>query len=220
MDIQEQVDQTAPGYYGSVRKEMADYVPQSASVILEVGCAEGNFSFSLKRDRGNIEAWGVEYDASAAKKAESKLDRVFTGPIETHIDQLPDNYFDAIIFNDVLEHLVDPYNVLDRLRNKLKDKGVAISSIPNIRYFRVLFDLIWRKNWRYTDSGIMDRTHIRFFTIKSIREMYEDQNYKVILHEGIRPSKSLKPKLLNFLFFGKFSDIKYQQIATVATKGL
>lgn len=130
--------------------------------------------------------------------------------------QLPDNYFDAIICNDVLEHQIDPYSVLGGLKNKLSRDGVFVRSIPNIRYFRNLFDFVFRKNWDYTKEGIMDFTHFRFFTVNNIRKMYETLNFEMVKMEGIHSAKSLRPLLLNLFTFGSFSDIKYLQFVTVA----
>lgn len=203
-------------YYTLSRPEMMKYVPKDAKVILEVGCGQGKFAYALKQQRENAEVWGIELAEDEAAEAAQKLDTVFSGSVESQIPQLPNNHFDVVIFNDVLEHLIDPYTVLQQVKTKLKPGGVVVSSIPNIRYFRNLFDFVWRKNWDYTDNGIMDKTHYRFFTVKSIRKMYEDQGYKVLQHEGINATKSIKPLLFNILFLGKFSDVKYLQFATVA----
>lgn len=205
-----------PGaYYSGIRAEMLQYVPAKATCILEVGCGEGNFGVSLKKE--GVTVWGVEYSAEEARVAETKLDRVLSGDILMNMDKLPDNHFDVIVCNDVLEHLTDPYIVLEKFKDKLKPDGVVISSIPNIRFFRTLFDFVVRKNWDYTDNGIMDKTHYRFFTVNSIRKMYENLGYKVLRHEGINATKSIKPLLWNLLSFGMFWDIKYLQFATVAT---
>ena len=203
-------------YYSLSRPEMLGYIPKQAKVILEVGCGQGNFAYALKQQREGAEVWGIELAEDEASEAAEKLDKVLSGSVESQIPQLPDNHFEVVIFNDVLEHLLDPYGVLTLLKSKLKPGGVVVSSIPNIRYFRNFFDFVWRKNWDYTDSGVMDKTHFRFFTVKSIRKMYENQGYKILQHEGINPSKSIKPVLMNILSLGKFSDIKYLQFATVA----
>ena len=93
-----------------------------------------------------------------------------------------------------------------------------ISSIPNIRYFRAFFKILFKGEWDYADEGIMDRTHVRFFTRKSIRKMFENAGYKVETHEGINPSKSIKPLLINIPLLGSAGDMRYLQFATVAVK--
>lgn len=206
---------TKPGeYYTGIREDMLPFIPAKASRILEVGCGEGNFGEIFKK-RG-AEVWGIEYSSQEARVAESKLDKVFSGDVFLHLNSLPENYFDAIVCNDVLEHLTDPYTVLEKFKSKLTPTGVVISSIPNIRFFRTFFDFVFRKNWDYTDNGIMDKTHYRFFTIKSIRKMYETLGYEIIRHEGINPSRSIRPLLFNIITLNAFWDIKFRQFATVA----
>jgi hypothetical protein len=95
--------------------------------------------------------------------------------------------------------------------------GLVVSSIPNIRYFRALIEIVWKQQWQYTDKGTFDRTHLRFFTKKSIADMYMKAGYKILKMEGIGKTKSIRPFLLNILFLGKLSDSKYLQFATVAT---
>lgn len=204
------------GYYDNLREEMIAFLPSSAKTILDVGCGNGAFALVLK-DMTQAETWGIEYVDREAVVAATKLDKVFSGPCENYIDELPDNYFDAIFFNDVLEHLVDPYMVLDKIKHKLKAKGVVISSIPNVRYHRTFIRAVLNKDWKYEDYGTMDRTHLRFFTGKSIRAMYEDLGYRVLVNKGINKSKSLKPYLYNIPLFFTHMDIRNLQYATVAT---
>lgn len=148
--------------------------------------------------------------------AKSKLDRVLCGDVGLLLQDLPDNYFDAVVCNDVLEHLLDPYTVLEKIKSKLTKDGVVVSSLPNIRYHRNFFDLLFGKNWDYTDHGVMDSTHLRFFTVNSIRKMYESPGYSIVCHDGINPTTSLRPWPLILISFGHFSDMRYLQFATVA----
>jgi 2-polyprenyl-3-methyl-5-hydroxy-6-metoxy-1,4-benzoquinol methylase len=202
-------------YYMAGRHEMIKYIPTTAKRILEIGCGEGNFGAMLKTEM-KLEVWGIEYQQSRASEAATKLDKVLCGDVFELIDQVPEAYFDAIVCNDVLEHLLDPYKVLGKAKTKLAQGGVVVSSIPNIRYFRNLYKFVFNRTWDYEDQGIMDFTHFRFFTIDSIRKMYENLDYQVILHEGIHGTKSLKPWFFILFSFGYFSDIRYLQFVTVA----
>ncbi|MCA6379264.1 MAG: class I SAM-dependent methyltransferase [Cytophagales bacterium] len=202
-------------YFNVVRKEMLPFVPSDARVTLEIGCGDGNFA-ELLLARGALEVWGIEYEKEQADLAQERMMKVLVGDVAEQLTSLPDNYFDVIICNDVLEHLIDPYTVISKLRYKLKKEGVMISSIPNIRYFRNLFDYFFNKNWDYTDSGIMDKTHFRFFTYRSIRKMFESNGYEVVKMEGINPTKSIRPFIWNLFFLGSFWDIRYLQFATIA----
>lgn len=193
---------------------MLEFLPAGVKTVLDVGCGEGFFAAHIKQEH-DIEAWGIELMKVAGEIASKKLDEVLIGSCDTCIDKLPDNYFDAIFFNDVIEHLVDPYTVLSACKEKLSPRGVIISSIPNIRFHRNLADLVFGKNWDYADDGIMDKTHLRFFTINSIRKMYENLGFEVVSHQGINKSKSLRPILFNIPFLFTAMDIRFPQYATV-----
>lgn len=201
-------------YYTNIRTEMVDFFPDNAETVLDVGCGQGSFAGHIK-DQFNTETWGIEYMAAEAKVAEKVLDKVFTGPCEDFIDDLPDEFFDVIYFNDVLEHLADPYSVLEKMKVKLTSNGRIISSIPNIRNHNSLRMFLFGKDWKYEESGVMDHTHLRFFTRKSIRRMYEKLGFKIIKHQGINKTKSLKAYLLNTVLLFTASDIFYTQYATV-----
>ncbi len=210
-------DKKATDYFTHQRPEMLAFLPNGCKKILDIGCGEGIFAQQLK-NREDAETWGIELMEIPGEKAKKVLDRVFIGPCENYLDDLPDNYFDAIYCNDVLEHLIDPYTVLAKLKNKLSDKGVVISSIPNIRYHDA-FKKVWlQKNWEYEGHGIFDKTHMRFFTKKSIAKMYTDQGYTIISHKGVNRTRSLKPYIYNIPFLFTAMDMFYLQYATVARK--
>ncbi len=92
-------------YYSNKRPEMLNYLPSSAKRILDIGCSNGAFAATVK-SQNNAEVWGIEYMADEAEKAAEKLDKVFSGPCEDFLDELPEAYFDVVFCNDVLEHLV------------------------------------------------------------------------------------------------------------------
>ena len=203
------------GYYDNVRLEMLEFLPKDAKRVLDVGCGNGAFAEIIK-ERNNAEVWGIEYMEPHGKDAQKKLDKVFIGKCEDFIEDLPDGYFDVVYFNDVLEHLVDPYWVIEIIKRKLSKNGKIISSLPNVRFYKTFMRVLINKDWKYEDYGIMDRTHLRFFTKKSIRRMYEELGFEVISHKGINKSKSIKPYL--FYVFTLFTqlDMRFVQYATVA----
>src|SRR6266404_6550133 len=96
-----------PEYYQCDRAEMLPFVPQSVSRVLEVGCGAGRFGAEIRRSR-KAEVWGIEAIPEIAAQAAERLDRVLTKNIEDGALELPSDYFDCIIFNDVLEHLTYP----------------------------------------------------------------------------------------------------------------
>ena len=100
------MDKKPEGYYSEQRKEMVEFLPRNAKKVLDAGCGEGLFGKLVKETTG-AEVWGIELDEKAAATAGSILDKVMQGDIKEKISELPDNHFDAVYFNDVLEHLAD-----------------------------------------------------------------------------------------------------------------
>lgn len=203
------------GYYYNIRHEMLKYLPDNPKKIIDIGCGNGAFAEVLKNKTG-AEVWGIEYMDNEAQLAKEKLYKVYSGKCEDYIDELPNNYFDVIYFNDVLEHLVDPFDVLDRIKYKLSDDGLVISSIPNLRSYDTFMKLLFKKDFKYDEDGILDKTHLRFFTKKSIRRIYEDLGYTIVTHEGINKTKSIRPILFNIPLLFTHMDMRDLQYATVA----
>jgi hypothetical protein len=112
--------------------------------------------------------------------------------------------------------LIDPYYLLRELKTKLTDHGLIVASIPNIRYYSMLKQLVVYGNWDYKDQGILDRTHLRFFTYKSIIKMFVQLNYTILQMEGIHPTPSRTYKILNLLLLNFISDVKYKHFVIVA----
>ena len=185
-------------YYENEREDVQKLINPDSRRILDVGCGKGRLGKILK-DKLNAEVWGVEYVDDIASFAAEYLDSVISGPIEEAILQLPDNYFDTIIFADVLEHLVDPYSVLKKIRSKLSEKGEIVASIPNVRHWSVVKKLL-EGEWEYQEFGIMDSTHLRFFTRKSIFNMFEKAGYAItnILYV-VAELEKISPKLISVM---------------------
>jgi 2-polyprenyl-3-methyl-5-hydroxy-6-metoxy-1,4-benzoquinol methylase len=204
------------GYNFRTRPEMKKYIPEKAEKILEVGCNDGAFCSTLKNSRREI--WGIEINEIAGAKAKQVCNYVLIGDFESQYEKLPKHYFDCIIFNDVLEHMYSPWDTLKKAKALLSENGVVVSSIPNFRYIsNLITEILWNGEFRYKpEGGILDDTHIRFFTPKSIIRMYQEQGYKILTNEGINASKSWKEKLFINLTFGLLKDARYKQIATVA----
>jgi 2-polyprenyl-3-methyl-5-hydroxy-6-metoxy-1,4-benzoquinol methylase len=153
--------------------------------VLDVGCAVGYIGEFLRR--GSPGRWlaGIEIDPGAAEKARPHYDQVIVGSIDDPAiwSQLR-RRVDAMIFGDVLEHTADPVAVLGMARPKLADDGMIAVSIPNIGHFKVRLRLLMGK-FEYEDWGIMDRTHLRFFTLKTAQEMLRQAGFTVIHREGV-----------------------------------
>lgn len=194
---------------------MLKYVPPTAKRTLEFGCGFGGFS-ALVKTRLGAESWAVEVDPRAAQEASQALDRVICADAHASIALVPDSYFDCIIFFDILEHLVDPYSLLLAVKPKLTASGVVVASIPNIRYYDTFVRFVVHGDWQYEDQGILDSTHLRFFTRKSIIDTFERLEYRILTMEGIHPTRSRTYKLLNRLLVNTIRDVKYMHFAVVA----
>lgn len=203
------------GYYDGQREDMLKYIPQDIKTSLEIGCGSGEFS-SLVKQRLNTETWAVEINEEVANKAAKKLDNIIIGDAIESLNKVPDSRFDCVILFDVLEHLSDPEYLLSALKIKLTSNGVIVASIPNIRYYRVFKQLVMHGNWDYKDQGVLDRTHLRFFTYKSIVKMFDRLNYEILQIEGIHPTSSRTYKIWNTILLNSFADVRYKHFAVVA----
>jgi 2-polyprenyl-3-methyl-5-hydroxy-6-metoxy-1,4-benzoquinol methylase len=147
--------------------------------VLEVGCATGYFTKAMV-ERG-CKVVGIELDPAAAAIAEEWAERVVVGDIDRGDvwDQLDDESFDVVLCGDVLEHLRDPLGALRSAVRKLKPEGVVVASLPNVAHGDVRLQLL-RGTFRYRDRGLLDRTHIRFFTLDTIRELLRDAGLLVV----------------------------------------
>jgi len=200
------------GYFNNTREDMLKYIPKKVTRTLEFGCGCGNFSALVKEKLG-AEVWGVEIETNVAKQAGSLLDTVITADAHEALSQIPDGHFDCIIMFDIIEHLIDPYSLLEKLKAKLTVDGCIVLSVPNIRYYSKFIDFVVHGNWDYRDHGILDRTHLRFFTYKSIQKVIQQLKFNIVQIQGIHPTSSTTYKLLNAMFWNAFEDVKYKQFA-------
>ncbi|QPJ63429.1 MAG: glycosyltransferase [Candidatus Nitronauta litoralis] len=164
-------------YYEHVRHDMLPLIPEEARSILEIGCGAGKTGQFLKESRGAFVA-GVELNPDVAEEAKSVLDDVISGNIEEMDLPYEPGSFDCILCGDVLEHLVDPLKVLEKLKGLLVPGGKIVASIPNVQFFGVIHHLS-EGNWTYQDEGILDRTHLRFFTLKEIKTLFENAGFEI-----------------------------------------
>lgn len=157
--------QAQGGYYGHSRPEVVKHVPEGTRVMIDIGCGSGALGKAVKQKLGDVQVFGVEISARAVAMAKQVLDGVRQGGAEEVVTDIwPDA--DCLVFADVLEHLVDPWSVLAGWVQRLPAGGTVILSLPNVTHGSVLRGLI-RGRWTYMNAGILDRTHLRFFTRSS-----------------------------------------------------
>lgn len=198
--------------YNGTRSEVVDFIPNQYSRVLEIGCGKGGFRANLVED---CEYWGIEPVEEIAKLAADKLDKVLIGVYDDVVDNIPDDYFDLIICNDVIEHMIDHKAFYESIKQKVKPQAYMVGSIPNVRFLANLDELLRRKDWKYVESGILDKTHLRFFTEKSIKEDFTNHNFKIEKFIGINEVKyTWKNKyeiFMNILKFILGDDTKFLQ---------
>jgi len=187
------------GYFGYIRWGIIAPINQGDNRILDIGCGDGSTGRVLKKEGKAKEIIGIELNPVAGQQAKVELDKVILGDIE--ILELPfeEEYFDYIILGDILEHLYDPEDVLKKVRPYLKTKGFIVASIPNIRHWRIIRDLVIKGEWKYNNEGILDDTHLRFFTKRSILRMFNDNGFEV---EQMVPTLFTRSRLVNRLTLG------------------
>jgi methionine biosynthesis protein MetW len=171
--------------YESTRPDVQALVPVAARRILDLGCASGQLGRALK-ERQEAEVVGVELDAQYARDAARHLDRVICAGVEAALaDPASLGRFDCVIAADVLEHLVDPWAAMRSAAALLEPGGVAIVSLPNVRYVLTYWRLIRGGRWPREPAGPFDATHLRWFTPLDARELLQQAGL-VVEHEEPR----------------------------------
>lgn len=196
-------------YYNMFKPGIASLIPEGPHTVLDLGCGTGVFGRKLKGLNKARELVGVEIFDEAADEAANHYEKVYPGDLE-HMNLDYENYFDFVVCGDIIEHLVDPWGMLRKINTWLKSGGHVLVSIPNVRYWRVLRDLIFYGDWEYLDGGILDKTHLRFFTKKSILRGLIDAGFNV---EYTRLDvNGIKHKFFNRITFRCFEEFMGSQI--------
>jgi len=155
-------------YYAFVRRDIEPLLPARVERVLEIGCGGGGTLAWLKQSGRAQWTAGIELSPEAAAVAGTRVDDVRCGDANALLAKFPTESFDLILCLDVLEHLVDPWEALGRIQTLLRPGGRIITSLPNVRHHSVVLPLLFRGRWEYRDAGIMDRTHLRFFSRQGI----------------------------------------------------
>lgn len=202
-DVIEEMYLTKNTDYFSLERQMFKNSVQDVNLkILDIGCGTGVLGAFFKKNQ-NCYVAGVEINQSAYELALQNLDTVIKGNFETLDLPFENNFFDIVIMGDVLEHLVDPIRSIHKILPLINNQGKILITVPNVRNWRVVKSLVFNDNWQYADWGILDYTHMRFFTKKSLQFLLLKQNIEIINIERLiqNPSKSY---IFNKLTFGIF----------------
>jgi 2-polyprenyl-3-methyl-5-hydroxy-6-metoxy-1,4-benzoquinol methylase len=209
-------------YYESVRSDLLSLLPIGTTTVLDVGCGSGATAQKLT-EMGIKEIVGIEVNPEMASKAGKCCLKVIVGDLETMSLDLPNGHFNTIIMADVLEHLREPYKTVTRLLPLLKKNGSVLVSIPNVTHYHVL-KMLCSGRWEYAERGIMDETHLRFFTKKTFVKQMEKaglqlveliRNYRLLENDmifGAGFAKILGPivpnELLTFQYLMRFKMVE------------
>ncbi|SFX69143.1 methionine biosynthesis protein MetW [Thermoactinomyces sp. DSM 45891] len=167
------------------------------SRILDIGCGDGNLGSILKNHFGT-EVYGVEISPQLAEKAAEKLTHVLCEDIETCSLPFEDEFFDQIILSDILQQLHDPWTTLRKLKSYLKPSGTVVARIPNVAHISILMDLL-QGRWDYSDTGLLNEKHLRFFTRKEIISLFEKAGYEITSVKNMTRSSEIHEDLIGRL---------------------
>jgi len=206
--------------YGGVRNDVLKLVPESAVKVLDVGCASG-ITGQILKSRGVKEVVGIELEPRVAEYAKLRLDNVLIGDVEMLEIPYPDGYFDLIMYNDILEHLVDPWKVLERHSRLLNPQGRIIMCVPNVQHYSSIINLL-RGRWDYRETGLFAKSHLRYFCYKNIKDLVKALGFRICrvkrtyrLCQGTILLKDLAPVISLYVFRPFFV---YQYIVMIERK--
>jgi SAM-dependent methyltransferase len=204
-------------YFEGVRHDIIDDLPSGVALtILDIGCGSGA-TLAQARLRGKAAyTVGIEVEPGAAARARTRIDKLLEGDVERMKLPFEHCFFDVIILSEILEHLVDPWGALERLRPVLKPGGLIYTSSPNVAHITVLKALL-RNRWDYCDEGRFDRTHLRWFTPATYRQMIERAGFEVIWLRAIAPMTT-KQAVVNALTLDRLSHLFISQIFVKARR--
>ena len=203
-------------YFARDRNEMLNFLPKSFRNVIEIGCGQGEFG-KLVKSIYEINYTGIESNVNAAKIANNYIDRVIIGDATKLIKILPDHNYDLLICNDIIEHLESPENLIKEIRVKMKPDSWIVCSIPNFRVLGNLLHVLFLKDFEYCEWGIRDKTHLRFYTRKSIIRFFRENGCNVEIIKGINPIKTVMTSIpLGLLQIMGHGDIRFHQFGVTA----
>lgn len=201
-------------YYEWFRSDVIAAIPQEAKSVLSVGCAGGKTEAELVK-RG-MKVVGIEINPDAAKVARQRGLTILEGDASEIDVSVAGEFYDCIIYGDVLEHLPDPLSVLQRYAASLKKNGTVIVSVPNFRHYSVLRQLFVHGHVRYVDAGILDRTHLRITTRKMVLEWFELAGLRTTFLKYVIHRR--RDRLISAASLGLFREFIATQILAVGRK--
>lgn len=189
-------------------------IPSNSKNILDIGCASGYLGKYIKSKYKSIPITGLDNNKEDIKIAKKNLDEALIFNLESDIfpERFKKNKFDVVILADILEHLINPEKLLQNLHQIITSNSTLIISIPNIVHQSTIINLINRK-WEYTDTGILDKTHLKFFSRQSICQLLKQNGFVIEKIDFTTKKESLSFWQKPFRFYLTHPDfLAYQYI--------
>src|SRR6185437_8214721 len=205
-------------YFSTVRTEIEDLLPADAHRVLEVGCGAGATLAWLKQRWPDAWAAGADVNEEQVRRAAAHADQAERCDLDETLPSIAPATIDLLLCLDVLEHLRDPWAVLRGLAGLVRPGGRVIVSVPNVRHASVLLPLAARGRWRYGGSGILDQTHLRFFTRETAVELVRDAGFAVSAVRGVGTQPGRRGYLPNLLTLGLLRDFITRQYLVQGVK--
>lgn len=216
--LMQKYDDKPEGYFARARTEILPLLPSRSERVLEIGCGSGATLAWLKKMGLAEHTTGIELAEHMANLAVNNVDCLITGDAEAMLEhESSASVYDLVLCLDVLEHMIDPWQMMNKIARVLKPGGMVVSSIPNIRHFSVLMPLVFKGQWNYLDEGILDRTHLRFFTRESAIALMKTGGLSV---SAVKPNMfpNTKSAFLSSLSLGLLTDFLTVQYLICAQK--
>ena len=208
-------------YFATARHDVLAHIQGSPSRVLEIGCGAGSTMAELRK-RGRVEqAVGVELDPASAEVARAQFDTLYVSAVETapFEQAIAPGSLELVLCLDVLEHLVDPWAVVKRVSPLLAPGGRLYISLPNVRNWKFLARLFFKGDFRYRDSGILDRTHLRFFTRETAMDLAQAGGLHIVDAVDARAYKPWEVRrLINLISLGLTREWIAKQWIVIAEK--
>lgn len=170
--------------HDSHNPDLLRLIPKNLSGVIEIGCSSGALAREYKKMSPNCNYFGVDIDSIYLESAKSFCDGVEVCDLESRTEEFYEQHAlrDCWVFGDTLEHFKNPWAVLENIRKVIPSSGCVVACIPNAQHWSLVAKMAIG-DFRYADSGLLDRTHLRFFSRQTILELFRDTGFQV--EEGL-----------------------------------